>query len=63
MKTVQKSIYSLLQEQIDRVTCSVIAGMPMKEAPINASCMVEYFLNTVDESGERFPETWLWPTC
>jgi cytochrome P450 len=56
LKTVQRSIYSLLQEQIDRVTGSGIAGMPMNEAAINASCVVDYPLNTVDESGEKFPE-------
>jgi hypothetical protein len=56
LKTVQKSIYSLVQEQIDRVKGSGIAGMPMNEAAINASCVVDYPLNTVDESGEKFPE-------
>jgi cytochrome P450 len=56
LKTVRKTIYSLLQEQIDRVKGSGIAGMPMNEAAINASCVVDYLLNTVDESGEKFPE-------
>jgi hypothetical protein len=28
----------------------------MNEAAINASCVVDYPLNTVDESGEKFPE-------
>ncbi|OKP11824.1 Cytochrome P450 4c21 [Penicillium subrubescens] len=56
LKNVQKTIYSLLQEQIDRVKDSSIAGMPMNEAAINASCVVDYLLNTVDEAGEKFPE-------
>lgn len=56
LKTVQKTIYSLLQEQIDRAKGSGIAGMPTNEAAINVPYVVDYLLNTVDESGEEFPE-------
>ncbi|KAJ5102697.1 hypothetical protein N7532_003226 [Penicillium argentinense] len=35
---------------------SGIAGMPMVEAAVNASWVVDYLLNTVDETGQEFPE-------
>ena len=56
LKLVQRTIYSLLQEKIDLVKGSGIDGMPMNEAAVEASCVVDYLLNTVDESGQKFPE-------
>ena len=56
LKTVQHTIYTLLQEQIDRMKDSKISGMPMADAATNASCVVDYLLNTVDEAGNKFPE-------
>ncbi|OQE43621.1 hypothetical protein PENCOP_c003G06013 [Penicillium coprophilum] len=56
LKLVQRTIYSLLQEKIDLVKGSGIDGMPMNQAAVEASCVVDYLLNTVDESGHKFPE-------
>lgn len=56
LKTVQKTIYTLLQKQVSRVKGSGIARMPTNEAAINVPYVVDYLLNTVDESGEKFPE-------
>ncbi|OQD94824.1 hypothetical protein PENSOL_c023G06871 [Penicillium solitum] len=56
LKKVQRTIYTLLQEQINRVKGSGIEGMPMNEAAVNASCVVDYLLNAVDDKGEKFPE-------
>ncbi|CAG8017420.1 unnamed protein product [Penicillium nalgiovense] len=56
LKLVQRTIYSLLQEKIDLVKGSGIDGMPMNQAAVKASCVVDYLLNAVDESGEKFPE-------
>lgn len=56
LKLVQKTIYTLLQEKIERVKGSGIDGMPMAQAATEASCVVDYLLNTVDENGEKFPE-------
>ncbi|KAJ5139173.1 Cytochrome P450 [Penicillium bovifimosum] len=56
LKLVQKTIYSLLQEKIDLVKGSGIEGMPMAQAATEASCVVDYLLNTVDEQGQKFPE-------
>jgi cytochrome P450 len=56
LKVVQRTIYSLLQEKIDLVKGSGIDGMPMNQAAVEASCVVDYLLNTVDESGQKFPE-------
>ncbi|KAJ5912664.1 Cytochrome P450 [Penicillium tannophilum] len=56
LKTVQHTIYTLMQEQIDRVKGSGIDGMPMADAAVNASCVVDYLMNSVDESGNKFPE-------
>ncbi|CAG7952940.1 unnamed protein product [Penicillium nalgiovense] len=56
LKLVQRTIYSLLQEKIDLVKGSGIDGMPMNQAAVKASCVVDYLLNAVDESGGKFPE-------
>ncbi|KAJ5779102.1 Cytochrome P450 [Penicillium paradoxum] len=56
LKLVQKTIYTLLQEKIELVKGSGIEGMPMAQAATEASCVVDYLLNTVDEKGEKFPE-------
>ncbi|KAJ6188985.1 Cytochrome P450 [Penicillium mononematosum] len=56
LKLVQHTIYTLLQEKIDLVKGSGIDGMPMNQAAVEASCVVDYLLNTVDESGQKFPE-------
>lgn len=56
LKLVQRTIYSLLQGKIDLVKGSGIDGMPMNQAAVEASCVVDYLLNTVDESGQKFPE-------
>jgi cytochrome P450 len=56
LKLVQRTIYSLLQEKIDLARGSGIDGIPMNQAAVEASCVVDYLLNTVDESGEKFPE-------
>jgi cytochrome P450 len=56
LKLVQRTIYTLLQEKIDLVKGSGIDGMPMNQAAVEASCVVDYLLNTVDESGQKFPE-------
>ncbi|KAJ5825926.1 Cytochrome P450 [Penicillium riverlandense] len=56
LKQVQHTIYSLLQENIARVKGSKISGMSMADAAVNASCVADYLLNTVDETGRKFPE-------
>ncbi|CAG8012869.1 unnamed protein product [Penicillium nalgiovense] len=56
LKLVQRTIYSLLQEKIDLVKGSGIDGMPMNQAAVKASCVVDYLHNAVDESGGKFPE-------
>ncbi|KAJ5623793.1 Cytochrome P450 [Penicillium lagena] len=56
LKHARRTIYSLLQEHIDHFKGSEIAGMPMAGAAVNASCVIDYLLNTVDETGQKFPE-------
>lgn len=56
LKQARSTIYSLIQEQVDRFKGSKIAGMPMADSAINASCVIDYLLNTVDETGQKFPE-------
>ncbi|KGO43669.1 Cytochrome P450 [Penicillium expansum] len=56
LRVVQRTIYTLLQAKIDLVKGSGIDGMPMNQAAVEASCVVNYLLNTVDETGQKFPE-------
>jgi cytochrome P450 len=59
LRRVRTTIYHLLQEAIDEVKASGMAkerAMPLNEAALEASCVVDYLLNGVDEKGERFPE-------
>ena len=55
LKQVQHTTYSLLQEAVDEVKVSGNKDMPLAEAALNASCVVDYLLNGVDEKGEHFP--------
>lgn len=56
LKSVQQTIYSLLQESVDEVaTRSTSKDAPMNEAALSASCVVDYLIHAVDENGEHFP--------
>lgn len=55
LKQVQKTIYSLLQEQVDSVKNLSKKDMPLNEAALEATCVVDYLLNGVDEKGEKLP--------
>ncbi|RAQ50042.1 cytochrome P450 [Aspergillus flavus] len=56
LRHVQHTIYTLLQEAIDKVAGSGIADAPMNEAALSASCVVDYLLHAVDDKGEHFPQ-------
>lgn len=60
LRQVQHTIYSQLQEAIDDVEASRAAAgttgdLPMAEAALEASCVVDYLLRAVDDKGEHFP--------
>ncbi|PLN79596.1 putative cytochrome P450 [Aspergillus taichungensis] len=60
LRQVQHTIYSQLQEAIDDVEASREAAgttgdLPMAEAALEASCVVDYLLRAVDDKGEHFP--------
>lgn len=57
LRQTQHTIYSLLQEQVDRVAAeSTSKDAPMNEAALSAENVVDYLLHAVDEKGEHFPE-------
>ncbi|KAL4972482.1 cytochrome P450 [Aspergillus desertorum] len=56
LRTVQHTIYTVLQEAIDEVAArSTSKDAPMSEPALSASCVVDYLLHAVDEKGEHFP--------
>jgi hypothetical protein len=59
LKQVRQTTYTLLQEAVDDVKASGKAAkrdMPLSEAALEASCVVDYLLNCVDENGQHFPD-------
>lgn len=58
LRDVRKACYTLLQEAIDDVANREkgIPEMPMNEAALEASCVVEYLLKAVDEQGQKIPQ-------
>ncbi|KAL1873680.1 hypothetical protein Plec18167_006197 [Paecilomyces lecythidis] len=58
LRDVRKNCYTLLQEAIDDVANREggISQMPMNDAALNASCVVEYLLKAVDEHGQKIPQ-------
>ncbi|GKZ32864.1 hypothetical protein AbraIFM66950_002508 [Aspergillus brasiliensis] len=56
LRHVQHTIYSLLQEQVDTVMAeSSSSDAPMADAALSATCVVDYLLHAVDETGAHFP--------
>lgn len=59
LKDSRKACYALLQEAIDAVATREggIPNLPMNEAALQASCVVEYLLKAVDEEGQQIPRS------
>lgn len=56
LRQVQHTIYSLLQDAVDQVAASSKSkDVPMNEAALSASCVVDYLFHAVDEKGEHLP--------
>jgi len=55
LREVRKQTYALLNEAIDAAPVSGITDLPIADAALKASCVVDFLLNAVDEKGERFP--------
>ncbi|PGH18236.1 hypothetical protein AJ79_00575 [Helicocarpus griseus UAMH5409] len=55
LRAVQKSIYTLLQEAIDNVAKDAGPDLPMQEASLQASCVVDYLLRATDDQGAKLP--------
>ncbi|RAH68732.1 cytochrome P450 [Aspergillus aculeatinus CBS 121060] len=55
LREVRRTCYTLLQEYIDQAAESGIKDLPLNEAALKASCVVDYLLNGVDDKGEHFP--------
>ncbi|KAK4446744.1 cytochrome P450 monooxygenase [Podospora aff. communis PSN243] len=56
LREVRKTTYALLNEAIDAAPASGITDLPIPDAALKASCVVDFLLNAVDEAtGERFP--------
>lgn len=55
LKQVQKATYAGLQEAVDEVKELTDQDMPMNEAAVKASCVVDYLVNAVDENGQKLP--------
>ncbi|KAK3372730.1 cytochrome P450 [Podospora didyma] len=56
LKAVQKTVYAQMKEAVDDAPSSGIANLPFGEAATRASCVADYLVNAVDETGSRFPE-------
>ncbi|KAF2205770.1 cytochrome P450 [Delitschia confertaspora ATCC 74209] len=56
LREMRKTVYAQLQEAVDEVKSSGKGNMPLNEAALEASCVVDYLLNGVDENGEKLPE-------
>ncbi|KAK0653103.1 cytochrome protein [Cercophora newfieldiana] len=57
LREVRKTTYALLNEAIDAAPVSGITDLPIANAALKASCVVDFLLNAVDEKGERFPRS------
>lgn len=61
LRQVRHSAYTLLQEYIDKAAASGLNDMPLNDAALKASCVVDYLINGVDEGGEHFPPPLILP--
>lgn len=57
LREVRRNAYILLQEYIDKAAGSGTTNVPLNEAALKASCVVDYLTNAVDDKGERFPSS------
>ncbi|KAK4163380.1 cytochrome P450 monooxygenase [Cladorrhinum sp. PSN259] len=55
LKQVQRDVYHMLAETIEGAPSSGIENMPLNEAATRASCVADYLVNAVDETGAHFP--------
>lgn len=55
LKELRRATYNILQEYIDQASGSGIKDLPLSEAALQASCVVDYLVNGTDEKGEHFP--------
>ncbi|OBT38555.1 hypothetical protein VE00_10901 [Pseudogymnoascus sp. WSF 3629] len=55
LQEVQKHTYSILQEAIDNAAKAVASDLPLNDAALQASCVVDYLLRATDENGQKLP--------
>ncbi|KAF2743852.1 cytochrome P450 [Sporormia fimetaria CBS 119925] len=61
LRASRSMVYQQLQEAVDNVKDLTNRDLPLNEAALEASCVLDYLINAVDDKGERLPASLIIP--